>query len=101
MIKKNRKCYISRPDPLILHPQKFQFINPCCNEFYLSQLVLGIHFQGLLFQQHFEMLGFNIVREREHISMLRNNADGTKTPLTMPNHIVAANINRDNCISFN
>jgi len=34
----------------------------------------------------FEMLGFNIVREREHISMLRNNADGTKTPLTMPNH---------------
>jgi len=34
----------------------------------------------------FEMLGFNIVREREHISMLRNNADESKTPLTMPNH---------------
>lgn len=34
----------------------------------------------------FEMLGFSIVREREHIAMLRNNADGSKTPLTMPNH---------------
>ncbi len=34
----------------------------------------------------FEMLGFNIVREREHIAMLRNNPDGTKIPLTMPNH---------------
>lgn len=31
-------------------------------------------------------LGFLIVREREHISMLRENTDGTKTPLTMPNH---------------
>ena len=31
-------------------------------------------------------LGFETVREREHISMLRQNADGTRTPLTMPNH---------------
>jgi len=31
-------------------------------------------------------LGFQIVREREHISMLRTNADGTRTPLTLPNH---------------
>lgn len=31
-------------------------------------------------------LGFEMVREREHISMLRQNADGTRTPLTMPNH---------------
>ena len=31
-------------------------------------------------------LGFEIVREREHISMVRQNADGTRTPLTMPNH---------------
>ena len=31
-------------------------------------------------------LGFAIVREREHIAMLRQNADGTRTPLTMPNH---------------
>jgi predicted RNA binding protein YcfA (HicA-like mRNA interferase family) len=31
-------------------------------------------------------LGFRIVREREHISMIRHNSDGTKTPLTMPNH---------------
>ncbi|MBM3324974.1 MAG: type II toxin-antitoxin system HicA family toxin [Calditrichaeota bacterium] len=32
-----------------------------------------------------ETLGFRMVREREHISMLRENADGSKTPLTMPN----------------
>ena len=31
-------------------------------------------------------LGFQIVRERGHISMLRENPDGSKTPLTMPNH---------------
>ena len=34
-----------------------------------------------------ESLGFQIVREREHIAMIRENADGTKTPLTMPNHL--------------
>jgi len=33
-----------------------------------------------------EVLGFQIVREREHISMRRTNADGTITPLTLPNH---------------
>ena len=31
-------------------------------------------------------LGFDIVREGEHIAMVRRNPDGTKTPLTMPNH---------------
>ena len=31
-------------------------------------------------------LGFHIVREGNHVSMERANADGTKTPLTMPNH---------------
>lgn len=31
-------------------------------------------------------LGFEVVREREHISMLRRNPDGTTTPLTIPNH---------------
>ncbi len=31
-------------------------------------------------------LGFEIVREREHVAMLRKNADGSSTPLTMPNH---------------
>ena len=31
-------------------------------------------------------LSFEMVREREHISMLRHNPDGTRTPLTMPNH---------------
>ncbi len=31
-------------------------------------------------------LGFEVVREKEHISMVRLNADGTKTALTMPNH---------------
>jgi hypothetical protein len=33
-----------------------------------------------------ELLGFVLVREREHISLARANADGTSTPLTMPNH---------------
>lgn len=33
-----------------------------------------------------EILGFHIMREGQHISLLRNNPDGTKTPLTMPNH---------------
>jgi len=33
-----------------------------------------------------EILGFRIIREREHIAMLRENPDGSKTPLTMPNH---------------
>lgn len=32
------------------------------------------------------ILGFRIVREKEHISMVRENPDGTQTPLTMPNH---------------
>ncbi|MEP6902151.1 MAG: type II toxin-antitoxin system HicA family toxin [Actinomycetota bacterium] len=31
-------------------------------------------------------LGFEVVREREHIALARNNADGTQTPLTIPNH---------------
>ena len=31
-------------------------------------------------------LGFEIVREREHIALQRCNPDGTTTPLTMPNH---------------
>jgi predicted RNA binding protein YcfA (HicA-like mRNA interferase family) len=34
----------------------------------------------------FERLGFRITREREHISMVRDNEDGTRTPLTVPNH---------------
>jgi len=33
-----------------------------------------------------ESLGFRVIREREHISMERENPDGSKTPLTMPNH---------------
>ena len=31
-------------------------------------------------------LGFETVREREHISMVRLNQNGTRTPLTLPNH---------------
>ena len=34
----------------------------------------------------FARLGFAIVREGSHISLERLNADGTKTPLTLPNH---------------
>ena len=33
-----------------------------------------------------ERLGFNVVREGNHVAMLKENADGTRTPLTMPNH---------------
>ena len=32
------------------------------------------------------LLGFRVVREREHIALVRENADGTRTTLTMPNH---------------
>ena len=35
----------------------------------------------------FEILGFNLVREREHVAMIRKNPDGSKTPLTMPAHL--------------
>ncbi|MCU0567356.1 MAG: type II toxin-antitoxin system HicA family toxin [Oculatellaceae cyanobacterium Prado106] len=34
----------------------------------------------------FEALGFEVIREREHIVMRRINEDGTETPLVMPNH---------------
>jgi predicted RNA binding protein YcfA (HicA-like mRNA interferase family) len=33
-----------------------------------------------------EMLGFQTVREKEHISMVRKNPDESQIPLTMPNH---------------
>ena len=33
-----------------------------------------------------EKLGFEKIREGNHIAMLRRSPDGTKTPLTMPNH---------------
>lgn len=35
----------------------------------------------------FEKLGFEVVREREHIAMSRSNPDGSSTPLTLPNHL--------------
>lgn len=34
----------------------------------------------------FELLGFESVREKEHIVMQHQNEDGTITPLVMPNH---------------
>lgn len=33
-----------------------------------------------------EALGFTVIREGNHIAMIRENADGTSTPLTMPSH---------------
>ena len=33
-----------------------------------------------------EQFGFEKIREGNHIAMLRRNPDGTKTPLTIPNH---------------
>ena len=35
-----------------------------------------------------EQLGFELIREGNHIAMLRENPDGTRTPLTIPNHPV-------------
>lgn len=36
--------------------------------------------------QAFEQLGFREVRRGNHISMIRENKDGTRTPLTTPAH---------------
>lgn len=36
--------------------------------------------------QTLEKLGFHIVRRGNHIAMLRQNADGSAIPLTLPNH---------------
>ena len=33
-----------------------------------------------------ERLGFRVVRDGNHIALVRENPDGTRTPLTMPNH---------------
>jgi predicted RNA binding protein YcfA (HicA-like mRNA interferase family) len=33
-----------------------------------------------------EKLDFRLVREGNHIAMVRENPDGTRTPLTIPNH---------------
>jgi len=38
--------------------------------------------------QALESLGFAMVREGNHISMVRENPDGTWTPLTIPNHLI-------------
>ena len=35
-----------------------------------------------------EHLGFRMIRDGNHIAMLRENPDGTRTPLTIPNHTV-------------
>ena len=34
----------------------------------------------------FEHLGFRLIREGNHISMARDNPDGSQTLLTIPNH---------------
>ena len=33
-----------------------------------------------------ELLGFALAREGNHLAMARGNTDGTRTPLTLPNH---------------
>jgi predicted RNA binding protein YcfA (HicA-like mRNA interferase family) len=33
-----------------------------------------------------EHLGFRVVRRGNHIALLRENEDGTRTPMTIPNH---------------
>ena len=55
-------------------------------------------------------LGFRLVREGNHVAMEHINADGTSTPLTMPNHptlkgstlrtiLTQAGISRDDFLS--
>jgi predicted RNA binding protein YcfA (HicA-like mRNA interferase family) len=34
----------------------------------------------------FEVLGFRLIREGNHIALARQNPDGTQTPVTIPNH---------------
>jgi hypothetical protein len=34
----------------------------------------------------FAILGFRLVREGNHLALERENAEGSKTPLTLPNH---------------
>ena len=59
----------------------------------------------------FEALGFRFVREGNHIAMVRDNPDGTQTPLTMPNHrqiksstlrtiLTQSKISRDDFLKF-
>ncbi len=36
--------------------------------------------------QSFQSLGFHVVRVGNHIALERPNSDGTKTPMTIPNH---------------
>ena len=36
--------------------------------------------------QALQALGFEIIREGNHLAMAREDPDGTRTPLTMPNH---------------
>jgi len=33
-----------------------------------------------------EILDFKVIREGNHIAMLKEDPDGTRTPLTIPNH---------------
>lgn len=34
----------------------------------------------------FEILGFHLLREGNHIAMVRRTPDGSRIPLTLPNH---------------
>lgn len=36
--------------------------------------------------QTFNSLGFSVIRTGNHIALERMNPDGTKTPMTIPNH---------------
>ena len=52
-------------------------------------MALGLSDRGLAIGKvirALEQLGFRAVREGNHIAMVRENLDGPRTPLTMPNH---------------
>ena len=52
----------------------------------IKKLTAGYEARRLVNQvKALESLGWSIIREREHIVMVRDNVDGSQTPLVMPN----------------
>ncbi len=74
-----------------LMPQRFDFGTKRClavfapNRHGKSSIVDALEF---MFSEDgtLERLGFSLVRTGNHIALIRENLDGTRTPLTIPNH---------------
>ena len=50
----------------------------------MSRFPVDVPIRGVI--RTLERLGFRLIREGGHISMERENFDGTRTPLTIPHH---------------